>query len=430
MLNLTLLAFTITSSFNKSPFLHFSSANYPSFSIFKTINVQKSFSSFLITQSFNSFSIIEGSTFNQFITSLPILSFKSNQFETKINDQTFYGDTIPSSSNKFYHTNYTEIINCKFMSITDDENEQLDSEGGLCIYTTKSTTIDGCYFFAIMSLRSGSAILFAEKDDHINATVVNCMFKSISQSIYLLNNNYFTGTISYGSFEMTDDEEEEVCHYISSSLTNNCYFEKIHLIGYIFTAAQFGIVSYFSHYIVSKNLNFSSCDHIGYSQQTGFVTFYWGDYSENYFSFINFLDCKYREYGCFTIYFNNDIMNQEFSLSFANFINNSGLNDEYNAQLILCDTYSNITFVKLSNIQCNSEDPFLMYYYIYSEEYFTSIDITVSNSLFGCSFDLFSIEVEDDVTLNITFDNNIFDYTDFNIEITNNIISNFGYKLR
>ena len=67
MLNLTLLSFTITSSLQKSPFLHFSSSVKPSYVHLKTIKANQLFSSFLITQSINSFSIIEGSTFNQFI---------------------------------------------------------------------------------------------------------------------------------------------------------------------------------------------------------------------------------------------------------------------------------------------------------------------------------------------------------------------------
>ena len=390
MINLTFLSLDVISSFQKSPFIHLSSFTYLSFSVYKSINAQKFFSSFLITQSFNSFSKIEGSIFKQFIISFPILSFQSNQFEAIISDQNFYGDTIPSSNNIFYNANYTEIVNCKFMSITDDENEQIESEGGLCIYSTKNTAIDSCYFFAIYSLRSGSAIFFEEKDNHINATVVNCMFKSISQAIYLHDNNYFSGgAISYGYFRINNDYDNTMPQYISSSKTNNCYFDNVRLIGYIYAAAQFGIVSYFSHYIESKNLNFSACCMIGYSQQMGFLCFFWADYSINSFSFINFFDCSCKEYGSFSVEIENDIHNQVFSLSFANFINNSNQNDEYQAQFTVFESISVRTYLKLSNIQCNSKETFIIYGYSLYEENHSTIDIIVSDSLFGCSADSF-----------------------------------------
>lgn len=423
MLNLTLLSFTITSSFQKSPFLHLPSTVKPSYTHFKTINANQLFSSFIITQSLNSFSIIEESTFNRFVTTLPVLSFKTKDAGTTIRDQYIYGDTIPGSNNQFYNTNYAEIINCKFMSITDNYDIQPISVVGLCIYTTKSARIDSCYFFAIMSLRTGSAILFDEKDEHIESVVVNCIFKSITQTIYDI---YLTGgAVSYGYMSYNEDDFSMQMSYVYSSLTDNCCFDKIRLDRLINYGFQGGIVSYFADIVKSKNLNFTNTEMIGANEygeftQCGDILSYIIYPVENSFSFINIFNCDYNYCGSFTLFLQSS-EKVEFLMTFTNLINNTG--PDY-SEFVVMVSYVYEAFLGMSNIQCNNQNHFLEFYFEAAED--MHIDVSVSNSLFKCSFDSFLFN-DDPSVFNVTYDNNIFENSDFDVDITNNIISNFGY---
>ena len=425
MLNLTLVSFTLTSSFQKSPFLHFSSSKSPRFNALKNINVNQLFSSFLITQSFNSFSIIKESIFNKFVTSSPVLFFTSNDSETRISNQAFYGDTIPSNNNIFFQTIYTEIVNCKFMSITDSNDEQSLLFGGLCICTTRSTKIDSCYFFAIFSRRTGSAILFIEEYEYIDSTVVNCVFKSITQRPDDTETSFYSGgAVSHGQLLFNDGFSPL---YIRSSLTANCCFDKIRLHGsiYDYNGIQAGVVTYVSYLIKSKNLNFTNNEMQGNILQFGCITIYCDSYSENSFSFINIYTCLYNHIGSFSLIFLTE-EKQEFSLSFANFINNTHESIEDVPQFgILIFLMLNETFLKLTNIQCNSKISFFGISSVLTDDVIP-IDVTMRDSLFGCSFSNFMF-YSHYMVLNNLSENNFFDHFDFDVEITNNILSNFGY---
>lgn len=427
MLNLTLLSLTIASSFQQSPFTLLSSSSKPNFNILKNIKANQIFSSFLMTQSFNSVSFIEGSTFNRFITSLPILSFKSKVFETSISNQSFYGDTIPGSKNIFYHSEYTEITNCKFMSITDSNNDngQLFSDGGLCICSSVSVLIDSCYFFAILSYRSGSAILVDNEIEYIESVICNCMFKSITQSPLLIDIYYYTGgAISYGNQKIMN--YENIVSPVYYSETQNCCFDNIHLIGSLYYGFQLGIVSYISEYINSSNLNFTDNEIYGYMDQHGMISAYFLYPTHNAFSFINIFNCEYAQYGSFTMLLVS-LYYQEFSLSFANFINNTETFGSFVPEFVIHESASNGTLLMFEYIQCNNENSFLGVILIDSNEKMP-VDVYVDGSLFGCSFDTFIISVEDHIRLLMpSLESNIFNYSDFDAEITNDIISNFGY---
>ena len=108
-------------------------------------------------------------------------------------------------------------------------------------------------------------------------------------------------------------------------------------------------------------------------------------------------------------------------MTFTNFINNTG--PDY-SEFVVMVSYVYEAFLGMSNIQCNNQNHFLEFYFEAAED--MHIDISVSNSLFKCSFDSFLFN-DDPSVFNVTYDNNIFENSDFDVDITNNIISNFGY---
>ena len=161
----------------------------------------------------------------------------------------------------------------------------------------------------------------------------------------------------------------------------------------------------------------------GYPFKYGVITFYSSITYDDSFSFINIFNCDFYIYGFFSIVLISNIK-QEFSLSFSNFINNECLLGSSYAQFAIDYVKSNETYIKFTNIQCDSKSPYLVVFA--NEQDVIPIDITFSNSFFGCSFSSFILN-EHYIILNQSSENNIFDYSDFNVDITNNIISNFGY---
>ena len=421
MQNITILSLSIVGSFQKSPLFHLPSSTYSYFTNFRNINSKYFFSSFFMNRAYLSSSIIENSVFNNFILSYSVLSFSSD-LPTSISNQSFYGDSIPRNNSQFYHTNYVKITNCKFMSITDNKEEQLSPTVGLCIYTIKNTTIDFCYFFFILSYRSGSCIFF---DSGTNSTVLNSIFKSISQIHTDFDSDYLTGgAISYGRY---GDDKRQLSMF---SITENCCFEKILLKSFLYYGHQFGTITYSSNNIKANNLNFTNNEFCRDSHIYGAICTYFKESFMNSITFINIFDCKYSFYGVFSPLFNNEV-EQNLSLSYANFINNSAFRDIFVFGLSFITV--NGSQLYLSNIQCDSDSFFIGISRVPDLgpeiwPYYKPIKIIISNSIFKIPesklyeyYDFFEMFFKVN-----QFDNQ-FEYNSFDLKITNDIISNFGY---
>ena len=421
MINITLLSLTITGSFQRSPLILVSFSTVQSFHDFENIKTNYFLSSFLINHAISSSSIIKDSIFNHFITSNPVLAFS-----TIIENQTFYGNSIPKDENLFYRTNYEKIINCKFMSITDNTQEQLLPDVGLCIYTTKNTTVDSCYFFAILSYRSGSCIEFDSVDYLTNSVVTNSVFKSITQHQIGFGSFFLTGgAISHGRAIV--DNGAMYAKFLSSSITDHCCFEKVRLVGSIFNARQLGIITYLSRQIKLSNLNFTDDEMGGESQQYGTICVYCQQESLNDLSYINLFNSDFYNYGIISVIFMTKI-EMSLSLSYSNLINNS-IYEDYNCALIGLEIRNmKDTSFDISNIQCNCEYPFFGITDLYFKNDTKPVNVNIQNSVFKipesmlCGDDAWSFKY-----IKIVQHDNQFNHNSFNLVIKNDIISNFGY---
>lgn len=426
MKNITLLSLAIAGSLQRSPFLHFPSSTKPCFNNFKNINAQHFFSSFLITQSKYSRSTIEGSIFNYFITSNPVLSFSSRSTAVDAPEKSYYGNSIPKEDNPFYITKYNNIKNCKFMSITDNTQEQLLPDVGLCIYSTINTTVDTCYFFAILSYRSGSAILFDQDEEQIvHSAIKNSVFKSMTQTLIDFGNNFLTGgAISQGRAIVQNNQM--IGSFVEKAVTEQCCFEKIRLLGEEYNGRQLGVVTYFSNEIQSSNLNFTDIELGGQTQRYGAICVYLQQISENELEYINIFESEFTLYGAFSIMLSSTL-EQNLTLSFSNFINNSAVDDQMYPVFGIEHQVANETNLFLSNIQCNLELPFFGISQISSDSVFLPVEIELSNSVFKTSASQIS---NNNQYIKVIYDNNDhnkFSQTSFDADITNNAIKVFGY---
>lgn len=427
MHNLTLLSLSILGSFQYSPFLHIQSSTNPNSNVFKNIHAKFFFSSFLSSKGLYSSSIVENSIFDHFIIFKPILAFAP---PTSIKNQSFYGNTIPKDDNKFYKTNYTSIKNCKFMSIIDNNQEQLLPDIGLCIYSTKSLTVESCFFFAIQSYRSGSAIVF-DRDEvpNVEGCLKNSIFKSITQthidfgSIFLSGGAVSFGRVYVESNQMTNS-------FIDMSIADNCLFTKVRLTGDEFNDRQLGVVTFISTKVKATNLNFTDNEMGGQSQRFGDICAILSQIdSENNFSYINIFDCEYTEYGAFSVLLNSATQ-QNLDLAFSNFINNSAYDDLERPMFGFELQNINATTFVIDSIVCNSEDPFLGIGRASNEteSMKTMIHIIIKNSRFRS--DSYKINATSDIQeiINVIPENNKLEDNTIDLpDLSSDIYSPFGY---